>query len=153
MNVPRNSPPPGYVLAPATAIGSLAVVLAIGLGMLEFSERADAVIASWLDERGAAAFPHRLPEWMIWLAGALIAYALSLAMLAVPGIWRRLVLWITALILVIAWAPVLALSARQPTVSTGIVTVLWSGVCSLMYASRHRMECDENPNAPRDGPR
>jgi len=61
----------------------------------------------------------------------------------VAGTWRRLVLWITALVLVAAWAPVLSLAARAPDIGAPFTAVLWSGVCALVYAGNHRMACDE----------
>ncbi len=150
MNVPRNTPPPGHVLAPAAAIGSLAAILALGLALLGLADRMDAVIAGWL---GGGVFPERVPPWVVWLGGGVVSYGLSLAILSVPGVWRRVVLWITALVVMAAWAPVLVLSARDPAISTGIIPVLWSGICSLVYAQRHRMEADEIVKIPSHGAR
>lgn len=140
---------PGHVLVTAAFIGSLAVVLAAGLGALGLTERADAAIASvlgrFIQPDGAAAFPKALPAWGLWLGTALIAYGLALVMLGVSGTWRRLVLWFTTLGLVAAWAPVLGLAAHAPEIAAPLVAAVWSGACALVYTHSHRMPCDEGP--------
>lgn len=143
---------PGQILVTAAFIGSLALVLAAGLGVLGLTDRADAIftclLRQSLPQDGASGFPIVLPQSVLWLASALIAYGLALAMLGVPGTWRRLVLWLTTLVQVAAWAPVLALAARAPDVATPLIAALWSGGCSLAYARSHRMPYDAPPPDP-----
>lgn len=142
---PRQSQ--GQVLITAAFIGSLALVLAAGLAALGLTERADALIAGLLGHAlqndRLAGFPKALPELGRWCGTALIGYGLALAMLGVPGTWRRIVLWLTTLVLVAAWAPVLALAAHAPEIATPLVVALWSGGCCLVYVRSHRMPCDE----------
>lgn len=133
--------PVGHVLAPASAIGSLSILLAVGLGALGILDGVDRMISHLISR--TAGFPKTLPEWSVWLVTVLFAFALSFAILSVAGTWRRLVLWITALVLVAAWAPVLALAARAPDIGAPLIAVLWSGICALVYAGNHRMPCDE----------
>jgi len=144
-NQPRYSP--GHVLVTAAFIGSLALVLAAGLEALGLTDRADAAISICLSRaiqpEGAAAFPKALPAWALWLGTGLIAYGLALAMLGVPGTWRRLVLWFTTLGLVAAWAPVLGLAAHAPEIAAPLIAAVWSGACALVYTHSHRMPCDE----------
>jgi len=141
----RNSP--RQVLVTAAFIGSLALVLAAGLGALGLTSLADAAIASRLSRaiqpESAAAFPKALPSWALWLGTAVVAYGLALAMLAVPGTWRRLVLWFTTLGLVTAWAPVLGLAAHAPEIAAPFIAAVWSGTCALVYSRSHRMPGDE----------
>ncbi len=131
----------------AAFIGSLALVLAAGLGALGLTNLADAAIARCLSPalqpETAAGFPKALPPWGVWLATAVVAYGLALAMLGVPGTWRRLVLWLTTLCLVAAWAPVLALAAHAPEIAAPLIAALWSGACALVYTHSHRMPCDD----------
>ena len=137
--------PLGHVMVPAPAIGSLSILLVVGLGVRGMLDRADGWVASAVSQGGAAGYPKALPEWSPWLASVLLAYALTFAMLSVAGTWRRLVLWLTALVLVAAWAPVLFLAARAPEISAPFIAVLWSGVCALAYAANHQMPCDAPP--------
>ena len=133
--------PPGHVLVPAAAIGSLSIVLAVGLHALGILDHLNAVISKWLSE--GKDFPKSLPAPVVWLVALFFAFGISLAILNVSGTWRRVVLWVTATVLVMGWAPVLALAAREPEIAAVFVAVLWSGICALVYAGRHQMACDE----------
>jgi hypothetical protein len=137
---------PGHVLTAAAFIGSLALVLAAGLGALGLTDQADAAIAGLLRQalQQNGAFPNAVPAWGLWLGTVLLAYGLALAMLGVPGTWRRLVLWLSTLGLVAAWAPVLALAAHAPAVAAPLIATAWSGACVLVYAHSHRLPCEED---------
>jgi hypothetical protein len=137
---------PGHVLTTAAFIGSLALVLAAGLAALGLTGQADAAIAGFLSQalQQDGAFPKALPAWALWLGTALFAYGLALAMLGVSGTWRRLVLWLSTLGLVAAWAPVLALAAHAPAIAAPWIASAWSGACVLVYARSHRVPCEEN---------
>jgi hypothetical protein len=138
-------PPEGHVLVPAAAIGALSILLAVGLDALRVLEAVDRMISKLVSQGAVQGFPKALPEWSVWLVTVVLAFLLPLAILSVAGTWRRLVLWITAMVLVAGWAPVLALAAHFPDISAPLIATLWSGVCSLVYAGGHRMACDEPP--------
>lgn len=137
--------PDGHVPVPAAAIGSLSVLLAAGLGVCGILDQVNPVIAKLVAQGGAADFPMALPGWSVWLAAVFFAFGLAFAILCVAGTWRRLVLWITALVLVAGWVPVLGLAARSPDIAAPFIAALWSGVCALVYAENHRMACDQIP--------
>jgi hypothetical protein len=65
-----------------------------------------------------------------------------------------MLLWLSAVILVAAWAPVLSLAARAPDIAAPLVATIWSGICALVYVSRHRMPVDQNQagTASRESP-
>lgn len=130
----------GHVLMPGLAIGSLALVLAAGFGFVGLLDRANHLVgrAVQLDQSA----PLSLPDWAIWIAAAVGAFGVSFAILSVPGNWRRIVLWLSALILVIGWAPVLVLAAREPEIAVPLLATFWSGLCAFVYASRHHMAVD-----------
>lgn len=135
--------PQGNVLVTAVLIGSLAVLLAAGLTWLGLIARADALLAAQLREAlQATGFPKSLPDWGLWLATAVVAYGLALAMLAVPGTWRRVVLWVSLLLLIAGWAPVLALASHAPNISAPFVATLWAGACALVYARSRQLPCE-----------
>ncbi|RYD23478.1 MAG: hypothetical protein EOP88_04005 [Verrucomicrobiaceae bacterium] len=146
---PSHPHPAGHVLVPAAAIGSLSIVLVTGLSLLGILGRVNLLIANSVSQGKPAAFPKLLPAWLPWLAAVLLAFALAFAILSVPGTWRRLVLWITTVVLIAGWAPVLGLAAHFPAIGAPLVAVLWSGVCAVVYAGNHRMPVDGNPSAPK----
>ena len=127
----------------------MSLVLAVGLeltgGLARLNDLAFRLVAAG----GLAKFPKQLPDWSLWLAAVLAAFGMAAALLLTSGGVRRILLWLTAVLLVTAWAPVLGLAARYPAVAAPWVTTVWSGACALFYASRHRMPCDE---IPRDKP-
>lgn len=142
--------PAGHVLVPAAAIGGLSLVLAAGLAALGVLDRANAGITRLVSRGGAETFPKHLPEWGIWLATASFAFGLAFAILGTPCQWRRAVLWITAIVLVAGWAPVLSLASHSPDITAPWIATIWSGVCALVYAANHRMACDDNPVSSND---
>lgn len=150
---PSNQPRPGvahpvgHVLAPAAAVTLLSLALVGGLGLLGVLGRLDAVIATLVSREGTESFPNRLPPWLPWAAAAVLAPSLASAILATPGLWRRTVLWVTAVVLIVAWAPVLSLAAYEPRIAAPCVACFWSGICALVYSANHRMPCDF-PNPP-----
>ena len=135
--------PPGHVLVPAAAIGGLSLVLATGLEALGFLKRLNTEIAAQFSREGLEKFPKHLPNWSIWLAAVGLSFALAAAILGTPGHARRAVLWITAVVLTGAWAPVLSLAAHSPDIAAPWIATLWSGVCAMVYAANHRMTADE----------
>jgi hypothetical protein len=144
--------PDGHVAVPAAAIGGLSIVLAGGLAALGALDRVNTLVAGLVSRGGAEKFPKHLAGGWIWLATVVFAFGLSFAMLGTPGQWRRVVLWLTAAVLVAAWAPVLSLAAHAPEIAAPWIATVWSGVCSLVYAANHRMAVDPKPPPP-DEPR
>lgn len=132
------------MLVPAAAIGALSILLAVGLDVLRILEPMDRMVSKLVSQGAIQSYPKALPTWSVWLATVVLAFGLSFAILSVAGTWRRLVLWITAMVLVAGWAPVLALAAHFPDIGAPFIATLWSGVCALVYAGSHRMACDEN---------
>ncbi len=142
MSKDTHSLPVGHVLAPALAIGVLAVLLVAGLSALKAVDRVNLTIAQFMKHGEQTVFSKQLPEWVIWLATVVFAFGISFAILSVPGMWRRLVLWLTTIFLVAGWAPVLVLAARSPDIAMPLIAVIWSGMCALIYTNNHDMVCD-----------
>ena len=145
---PRTEPkeplnrPATHGLLPALAIGALSVVLAAGLAGFGILGRINTALGNALTHGQTDGFPKSLAGWQIWLATAAFAFGLAFAILHVPGTWRRVMLWLTAVVVTSAWAPVLVLAARAPEIGAPWIATVWSGVCALVYAANHRMACD-----------
>jgi hypothetical protein len=134
--------PAGHVLVPVAAIGSLSVLLAAGLGALGILSRVNLAISKLVSQGKPAVFSKSLPDWSLWLVTVLFAYGLAFSILNVPGTWRRVMLWITTVVVVAGWAPVLSLAAHAPEIGAPFIAAVWSGVCAVVYAGNHRMACD-----------
>lgn len=124
------------------AIGTLSLVLAAGLQIIGLLPRFDKLAAALVSRGGAEPFPQRLPAAVPWIAAAVIGYALAFAILATPGTGRRAILWVTTVILVTTWAPVLSLASYFPNIGAAWITAAWSGVCAIVYARNHVMPAE-----------
>lgn len=128
------------MLFPAAVIALMAILLIAGLGGLGITTRVNGVIGNWVAQgNGVNSWPQALPDWVVGLATVAFAFGISWAILRVEGGWRRLLLWITAMVLLAGWAPVLALAAYAPDIGGPFIAVLWSGICALVYAQNHQM--------------
>lgn len=134
----------GHVLMPGTAIGSMSLILAVGLELLGFLKHANRMVADIVSRGGAETFPKHLPDAVVWVATWIFAFAAAWAVLAAPGRVRRLFLCFAFLFMVLSWAPVLSLAAHRPDVAAPFVATLWSGLCALFYTINHRMPGDES---------
>lgn len=130
----------GHVLVPLLAIGAMAMVLAAGFGFTGLTERADGWIAKTLSPSGGEM--GGIPVWAVWVAAAVGAFGLPAAILTVPGSWRRIVLLVSAVVVMAAWAPVLVVAAREPVVAVPLLATFWAGLCAYVYAQRHHMAVD-----------
>lgn len=139
MNQLRHNHPPASTPVAAAAIGSMSVLLAVGLGLLGVLDRMEKGLAAAISRDGGEHFTKAAPAWAVWLAAALAAYGVAFSLLHVTGLWRRLVVWITTLALVAGWAPVLVLASRPPAIGAPLVAVLWAGICALFYAASYRL--------------
>lgn len=150
MNKSRSIHPPlGQVGIATAAIGSLAIILAGGLAVCGLLDPIDAWFRNGIP---SAAATQTLPAAVIWLGAAVVAYGLAMAMLGSSGIWRQMVVWITSLVLIAVWAPVLGLASYQINVAPWLVAAIWSGVCSLAYVRSYRMSCDSSPHVASELP-
>jgi hypothetical protein len=142
VNHSRNFHRVGHVILPAAAIGGLSMVMALGLEFLGVLPRINAVIVGLVSRGGAEKFSKSLPDLWVWLAAIVCAFGAAAAVLGTPGQLRRGLLWLTAVVLVAAWAPVLSLAALAPDIAAPCVATVWSGICALVYTSRHDMPVD-----------
>jgi len=139
---PSPSPTPrpaGHLLIAAATIGSLSIILVVGLGLLGILDRLNRMLIQIMPQSPS----RELPPWSGWLAAMIVAFALAFSILGVSGTWRRVVLWITTLVVVAAWTPVLSLAAYVPQTAAPLIAALWSGACAMVYAGNHLMPCDE----------
>jgi len=134
--------PRGTVTLPAAAIGAMSLVLAVGLQALRLLDRIDGALMGWIHSLGLGEQTVTLPAWIGWLMALAIGFLLPLAILETPANWRRVVLWLSTLVIVAGLWPVLALAARWWPQAPVLVAVLWGGLCSMVYAARHQMPCE-----------
>ncbi len=136
--------PAGHVFLAGGTIGLLAMVLSVGLSLIGIIDRVNAWISDVITHGNASALVNSLPLWTQWLAVMVVAFAIPWVILAVPGILRRLVLWISIVAVISFWIPVLGIAAYSPVVTAPLIAALWSGLCAMVYARNHEMPCEIN---------
>lgn len=115
------------------------MLLTAGLGALGILNRVNWAIGKMVARGDVAAVkPEALPDWMWGSATVVLAFGISWVVLSVEGDWRRLLVWITSIVITAGWAPVLGLAARAPDIGGPWIAVLWAGLCALVYAKSHQ---------------
>jgi hypothetical protein len=125
--------------------GVMALALSAGLSFLGLIGKVDGFLESWIAPESMVSPPNFLSPIELWGGSALLAFLLPAVILNVPGLWRRLVIWIFTFALTLAWGPVLLLASHKPEISVALVAVLWSGVCAMFYTTNHALPVDKTP--------
>jgi hypothetical protein len=121
-------------------IGTMSLGLSVGMSLLGFWDTPNAMMTDWIALLGGEARDIPAP-WMLLFAGIMAFFPVSV-MLSCPGVWRRLIVWLSSLLLMLAWMPVLALAAWEFTPMLPLAAGLWSGLCAMIYAHRHTLVCE-----------
>jgi hypothetical protein len=130
--------PPAHPGAAVLAIGGMSLVLAAALELLGFSRKLDAAVAVWISGSGLGGGFRALPGYVPWLWTVPLVFGLAAGMLGSRLNWRRSVLWVTTLFLTLGWIPVLALAGCKAAVTTPLLALVWCGLWSMIYATRHQ---------------
>jgi hypothetical protein len=99
---------------------------------------------------------HALDPYLLWMATAILALGLTAVMLNISSSWRRILVWILALIITLFWVPVLLLASHKPDIGVALIGLLWAGCCALIYTINHEMPTDLtdiNKTTQTDAPR
>jgi hypothetical protein len=141
--MPAAPKPPAHPLAALMSIGGMSLVLAAALEMLGFSHKLDVLVAAWLRGTGLGGDFRALPAYAPWLWAVPLVFGLAGGMLGSRRNWRRSVLWATTLLLTVAWVPVLALAGYRAAITMPLLALVWCGLWSMIYATRHQEPGDD----------
>lgn len=143
MNVKRKPNDHPHIGLAVFSAGAMALALAAGLRFLGLMGKMDAFLQNLFSPHGMVAPTNSLGAFALWGGSALLAFLLPAVILNVPGLWRRLVVWVLTLALTLAWGPVLLLAAHKPEIGVALVCVLWSGFCAMAYTTSHVLPVDK----------
>lgn len=135
--------PAAHPGAAVAAIGGMSLVLAIAVQLMGVTQRIDSVFAGWMANTGLEGKLRDTPELWAWAWTIVAVFGLAAAMLASRRNWRRAVLWISGLVLTLGWVPVLALASYRPAVTMPFVALVWCGLWTMIYATRHQEPGEE----------
>lgn len=121
-------------------IGTMSCGLALGLGALGVWNQANEIGFSWWTALGTEW--QEVPKWVELGFVISLAFVTPTLMLYSPSLWRKWAMWMGMMILYVVWIPVLALAAWRMGMMAPLVAGLWSGLCAMIFASRHELPCD-----------
>lgn len=142
MKNPAISRPRGTVFAPSLTIAAVAVMLALVCDFTHSLEKVDVWLVRELGGNGWGMALEEMPTWCSGVMILVVSFGLACAMLASPASWRRIVLMLSAMLVLLGWVPALALAGRQIDIAAPLVAAMLSGLSALGYGARHRLPCD-----------
>jgi len=132
----------GHPIAATAVVGSFAFALILVMRVAGLIVSADQGLASVYMTQGfgveAAASQ---PVWALPLAAVLV-YAVVWLLFETPGAGRRVMMLLTALVLIVALSPVLALWGVFWSPVLAGTGVAWGGFCAILWTRQHRMPCE-----------
>ncbi len=134
--------PPGRVGSSCLLYGGVSMALALAMQLLGLFERGDARLQQSLSWILSDSFQTAVSEPVLFMVAAMFSFGIAFAVLDSPAAWRRIVLGLTALVLVLAMVPVCALWQIYFSPFFVVVAYFWAWFCTMMYTSQHVMPCE-----------
>lgn len=129
------SQPAHHLMMSSLAIGGLSLVLVAGLDLLGVMSRLNQVVVGWGSRGGHETFAAHLPSWWVWLGTVILSFGTAVCVSGIVGWVRRMMWWVTAMVVVAGWAPVLSLAAHAPEIAAPWIATFWSGLCAMIHAA------------------
>ena len=118
------------------------MALALAMQLLGLFELGDARLQQSLSWILSDSFQTVVSEPVLFMLAAMFSFGIAFAVLDSPAAWRRIVLGLTALVLVLAMVPVCALWQIYFSPFFVVVAYFWAWFCTMMYTSQHVMPCE-----------
>lgn len=140
--------PEGRVRGPGLLYGGIGLLLAGAMQAVGLFNKGDAALKESLSEAlfaGAATDDVTLS--LLLMTAAVFSFGVAFAVLDSAGSWRRLLLGISAIMVVLAMVPTFAVWRIYFSPFLPTVALFWAWFCTMMYANHHVMPCDGQPMA------
>lgn len=134
---------PAHVSSATLAIALMAFGLAAGLDFLGTIDHLNRWFSSGMTKSGLSEGVHTIDPYLLWIGTAFFSLGLTVVMMNVTSLWRRMLIWLFAMAITLFWVPVLLLAAHKPEIGVAVVAILWSGFCSMVYTMNHEMPADQ----------
>ncbi len=122
-------------------IGTLSFGFVMGLRQMGVLQTVDTGVRQWWSGLGEGL--RESPLWVEYGFLGWMSYVVPALMLHCPAMWRKWVIWWGMMFLCAVWFPVLVLASWVVPPSGTLVAGFWSGLCAMIYASRHRLPCEQ----------
>ncbi len=123
-------------------VGSFPVALAWVLKAAGFLGQAEATLSHGYTARGFGDFSGAVQPWWELLVVAGLVYALVWLLFETPGAERRVLLTLTATVMVLSMSPVLALWGIFWCPLAAVIGMAWGGFCAILWARQNPMPCE-----------
>mgnify|MGYP007004889949 CR=1 FL=1 len=144
--------PPGRVVSSCLLYGAVSMALALAMHLSGMFEQGDARLKQALSVLTSDVFLIVVSDRLLFALGALCSFGIAFAMLDSSAAWRRIVLGLTALVVLLAMVPVCALWQIYFSPFFVVVAFFWSWFCTMMYTSQHIMPCERHDDVQGQSP-
>ena len=138
-----HSYPEGRVGVSGLLYGGMGLLVSTMMQLLGLFKRPDTRLMTWMSD---SLFRGEVPALLVLsvqvLIAALFCFGLAYAVLDSVSTWRRVVLGVTSLVLVLAMVPTFAVWGIYYSPFLPAVGVLWTWFCTMMYVNHHQMPCE-----------
>ena len=140
--------PEGTVVLPALLCASTGTILSVGLELMGFYQSGSAYLtALWSGAPFYLQDPMTLGTIGNWVLTWVLSFLVVIAMMDTAGLWRRILLALVALLLMLGAVPCLVLWGGLWDPITSLVALLWASCCAVIYTLQHRMPCEHSLEA------
>jgi len=140
---PTKSKPKGDLVIPALICGFVGIVLTTILSLINRYKGVDQMLKEkYIAEPFLMKESIALHNAWNWLLVLIVCYGISFAVLDSDKIWRRVMLFFLALVIVVMGSPVLMLWDVFWSPMMVLVGLIWSWVCAFIYSVQHIMPCE-----------
>jgi len=136
--------PSGRVASSCLLYGAVGMALALAMRLLGMFDQGDIVLKQLLSGMTSDLFLVVVSDPLLFAVAALFSFGIAFAVLDSPAPWRRMVLGLTALVVLLAMVPVCALWQIYFSPFFVVVAYFWAWFCTMMYTSQHIMPCDSD---------
>ena len=136
------SHPPGRVASSCLLYGAVGMALALAMHLLGLFDQGDARLKQSLSALASDLYLVVVSDSLLFVVAALFSFGIAFAVLDSPAAWRRIVLGLTAFVVLLAMVPVCALWQIYFSPFFVVVAYFWAWFCTMMYTSHHVMPCE-----------
>ena len=137
----RSTPAHHHPLTVAVVVGSFAMAVGLVVRISGISLPVERQILLAYMELGFPVQAAGQPWWAVLVLLGL-TYGIALVLLEVPGFIRRVLLFLSCLVLVVSASPVVALWGFFWSPVVAIFCLSWSAGCAVLWARYHPMPCE-----------
>jgi len=139
--------PIGSVPGPALLCGLAGTAVGVALAFLGFFKDMDGMVKGfYTDNKFALAEITEVSQYVNWGIAGVVALLLAFMLLDSAFFWRRLLLGIGALALVIGASVTLMFWSIYFSPVVTLAAVAWTWLCAVIYAGQHHMPCELEPS-------